>query len=95
MKKFIAAITLLLAISGTTLANKQRLVYDRAANPTIGITIGNIGNGTSFTIKDQNGTVIRKGLVNNGSTINISTRNLKAGMYSFEILGDVTTFIIE
>ncbi|GEM_PF-2339093 len=95
MKKTLSTILLLAAITCTSFANKQNLVYDKTVNPTIGITIGNISTPTPFSVKDKNGTIIRKGIVHNGSTINIDTRGLKAGTYYFEILGEVKKFIIE
>lgn len=95
MKKSLSTIALLTAIISASFANKQSPVYDKTVNPTIGITIGNLSNPTAYSVKDKKGTIIRKGIVNNGHTINIDTRGLKAGTYYFEILGEVKKFIIE
>lgn len=95
MKKVIVTAALLTTLGFTSFANNAKSpVYDKAANPTIGITIKNVHNGTEFYVKDKNGNVIKKGKVKNGQTITIETKDLKAGTYVFEILGDRKEFIV-
>jgi hypothetical protein len=95
MKKVFATAALLTTLGFHSFAsNAKSPVYDKSANPTIGITIENVHNGTTFSIKDKNGSVIKRGKVRNGQTITIETKDLKSGTYYFEILGESKMFVV-
>lgn len=98
MKKFITTAAVFLSILATCYAgngSKDRLVYDRAVNPIISITVDNINDNTSYVIKDKKGNVVKKGNINAGGTISIRTSRFRSGTYVFEINGEAKEFVIE
>lgn len=72
----IAAAFILAVLTSSFNANAQEdnLVYERSANPSIGITIPN-AVGASYLIKNQKGTIVYEGKVKSDKTFYISTEN--------------------
>ena len=65
----------------------QTLVYDRSANPSIGITADPNAIGHTYHIADNAGNVIISGTIKSDRTFFIPTKNLKEGTYQFSVGG--------
>jgi len=74
---------------------EQALVYRRAANPYIGITVENaVGQG--YAIADKNGKIILKGKISSDKTFFVATSKLPYGSYQFLVGGALMQqFIIQ
>lgn len=74
---------------------EQALVYQRAANPYIGITVSHAA-GQSYSIADKNGKIILKGRISSDKTFFVPTAKLAYGSYQFLVGGAVMQqFIIQ
>ena len=100
MKKIILAAVILTVLTGTALSASARsnntLTYNKFANPQIGVTAGNKHTiGRSYTISDEKGKVVMKGVIRSAETFYISTQKLANGSYVFKIDGEtVQEFVI-
>lgn len=85
IRKSVIAATIALSLAATSFsATAKTLVYDKQANPNIGITVEN-ATGATFTIKDEKGNIVLSGTVKNDKTFFISTQKLEKGTYKFYI----------
>lgn len=65
------------------------LVYDRSANPVIGLTTETDRPEQTYMICDKYGNRVMSGTVKPGKTLYIPTKNLKDGTYRFN-MGNTT-----
>lgn len=91
MKTFIrksATITVIaiafIASAFRTEAQVNKWVYEKASNPSIGITVEN-AVGADYIIKDAAGNTVLQGKVKSKKTFYISTSKLANGAYRFYI----------
>lgn len=74
---------------------EQALVYERAVNPYIGITVENAA-GQGYVIADKNGKIILKGKISSDKTFFVATTKLAYGSYQFLVGGALMQqFIIQ
>jgi hypothetical protein len=74
---------------------EQALVYERAVNPYIGITVENAA-GQGYVIADKNGKIILKGKISSDKTFFVATSKLAYGSYQFLVGGALMQqFIIQ
>jgi len=92
----VAASLVILATSVFTLqAQDTRLVYNKAYNNSIGITVEN-ATGSEYAVKDKKGNIVVKGTVKSGKTFFIPISKLNAGTYQFYVgKYAIQEFIIE
>lgn len=89
IRKTLTAACFIIAIAASSFkshAQDGKLVYDKSANPSIGITVDN-ADGASYVVKDKNGNVVLQGRVKSNKTFYIPTAKLNAGVYQFFIAG--------
>jgi PKD repeat protein len=87
IRKSVIAASFVLAIAATSFkanAQEDKLVYSKAYNASIGITVEN-AVGANFVIKDKKGNIIFKGTVKSDKTFYIPTDKLGKGEYQFQI----------
>src|SRR6218665_3689772 len=89
IRKAVVAASFVIAIAAssfTTYAQDNKLVYNKSANPSIGITVEN-ADGASYIVKDKKGNVVLQGKVKSNKTFFIPTTKLNAGTYQFFVAG--------
>jgi PKD repeat protein len=87
IRKSVIAASFVLAIAASSFkanAQEDKLVYNKAYNTTIGITVEN-AIGANYVIKDKKGNIIFKGTVKSDKTFYIQTDKLGKGEYQFQI----------
>jgi hypothetical protein len=65
------------------------LVYERVLNPYITITTDRNTVGSTYSVRDQNGKIIRTGIVKSAKTLSIAINRLTTGVYSVHIGGNL------
>lgn len=97
IRKTIIAASFIIAIAAsafTSHAQDNNLVYDKSANPSIGITVEN-ADGADYTVKDKKGNVVLQGKIKSNKTFFIPTAKLNAGAYQFFVAGTaVQDFVV-
>lgn len=98
MKTFIRKSIIVLAIAASafnTNAKSNMLVYDKAHNTSIGITVEH-ATGAEYIIRDKKGNLVLRGKIKNNKTFFIPTSKLNSGTYQF-FLGNmvVREFVIK
>jgi PKD repeat protein len=87
IRKSVIAASFVIAIAASSFkanAQEDKLVYNKAHNASIGITVEN-AVGANYVIKDKKGNIIFKGTVKSDKTFYISTDKLGKGEYQFQI----------
>lgn len=83
-----ASLTLTIAASAfNTNAKNNTLVYDKALNPAIGITVEH-ATGAEYTISDKKGNIVLQGRIKSNKMFFIPISGLNSGAYQFS-LGNV------
>jgi len=71
--------------ANNSLPASNALVYERDSNPAIGITPQANAVGYSFAIIDEQGKVVKSGIIKSGKTFYVTTKNLRNGNYRFTV----------
>jgi hypothetical protein len=80
----------------TSLNPGNALIYERALNPYINITTDHNAVGNTYSVRDQNGKIIRTGVVRSAKTLSIAINRLTTGIYSVHIGGNLLQqFIVQ
>jgi len=78
------------AATAASARSTNTLNYSRLSNPQIGITAANkYAVGKSYTICNEKGKVIVKGVIRSAEVFYVSTQKLSNGTYVFKIDGEV------
>lgn len=86
IRKSVIAASFVLAIAASSFHAyaQDKLVYEKASNSVIGITVAN-ATGAGYVVKDKKGNIVAQGTVKNDKTFFIPTAKLRSGVYQFFI----------
>jgi hypothetical protein len=90
VRKSVIAASFAFAIAASAFnanAKNNTLVYDKALNTSIGITVEH-ATGAEYIIRDKKGNIVLQGRIKNNKTFFIPTSKLNFGSYQFS-LGNV------
>lgn len=65
------------------------LIYERVLNPYITVTTVHNAVGSTYSVRDQNGKIIKTGIVRSAKTLSIAISRLTTGIYSVHIDGNL------
>jgi hypothetical protein len=87
--KSAAVLSVMLFLSFSTQAKSYGYAYSRQSNKSIGVAAANkVAVGRSYSICNEKGKVIMKGVIKSMETFYIDTEKLANGTYTFKIDGE-------
>ncbi|HTO16021.1 MAG TPA: hypothetical protein VLZ83_09625 [Edaphocola sp.] len=98
MKKLLLSCCMFLTFLGTNFAEGENtdLVYFKKINPEILISIENVKPQTDYFIRNEKGKIVKCGKIKKDKkTINLKISLLKEGIYTLDVMGFKTSFIIK